>query len=250
MIYTKTTVTTDDLEEFTEPVYDHVHQEQIAACELTESIVEIPVVQEQVILQEIPDVFVPLPPVEEFSAPVYHQVHQEQIAASEITEQIAEFPVVHEQVIVGLRPERLVDASGPQRCERAACPRSPSAPLLGAPSMASPSAEAIDESTLSILLAENLARVKEKEEVEELVADLNRREQKLMEELERCRASFKRGDRGSRVEAAAAWRFMAKAALAERETTASPGRYTNTGRAAAQQHDPGGASVTGHRQTP
>ena len=42
--------------------------------------------------------------------------------------------------------------------------------------MASPSAEAIDESTLSFLLAENLARVKEKEEVEELVADLDRKE--------------------------------------------------------------------------
>ena len=114
-----------------------------------------------------------------------------------------------------MRPERLVDASGPQRCERAACPRSPSAPLLGAPSMASPSAEAIDESTLSFLLAENLARVKDKEEVEKLLADLAKREQKLLEEIERHRASYKRGgDRGSRVEAAAAWWFMAKTALA------------------------------------
>ena len=56
-----------------------------------------------------------------------------------------------------------------------------------------------------------------------------------MEELERYRASFMRGDRGSRVEAAAAWWFMAKTALAEKENTASPGR------AAPQQHDPGGA---------
>ena len=86
-------------------------------------------------------------------------------------------------------------------------------PLLGAPSMASPSAETIDESTLSFLLAENLARVKEKEEVEELVADLARREQKLLEELERHRASFKRGDRGSRVEAAAAWWFYGQDCL-------------------------------------
>ena len=70
--------------------------------------------KEQVIVQEIPDVIVPLPPVEEFSAPVYHQVHQEQIAASEMTENIAEIPVVQEQVIVGTRPERLVDARGPQ----------------------------------------------------------------------------------------------------------------------------------------
>ena len=89
--------------------------------------------------------------------------------------------------------------------------------------MASPSAEAIDESTLSFLLAEDLARVKEKEEVEELVADLlDRREQKLLEELERYRASFKRGDRGSRVEAAAAWSFMAKTALAERRDHRQP----------------------------
>ena len=40
-------------------------------------------------------------------------------------------------------------------------------PLLGAPSMASPSAEAFDESTLYFLLAENLARVKEEEEEKE-----------------------------------------------------------------------------------
>ena len=45
-VYTTTTVTTDDLEEFTEPVYDQVHQEQIAAGEMSENIVEIPVVTE------------------------------------------------------------------------------------------------------------------------------------------------------------------------------------------------------------
>ena len=83
-----------------------------------------------------------------------------------------------------------------------------------------------------------------------LVADLAKREQKLLEEIQRHRASYKRGDTGSRVEAAASWWFLAKTALAERETTASPGRYTNTGRAAPQQLDPGGASDTGHRQTP
>ena len=132
----------------------------------------------------------------------------------------------------------------------AACPRLPSAPLLGAPSMASPSAEAIDESTLSFLLAENLARVKEKEEVEKLLADLDKREQKLLEEIERHRVSRKRDDPGSRVEVAAAWWWVSKTALAKRETTASPGRYTNTGPAAPQQLDPGGASDTGHRQAP
>ena len=43
-------------EEVSTPVYHQVHQEQIAAGETTENIAEIPVVQEQVIVQEIPDV--------------------------------------------------------------------------------------------------------------------------------------------------------------------------------------------------
>ena len=81
-VYTTTTVTTDDnldmfslvspqfsstavepvaprvvdsllpLEEFAVSEYDHVHQEQIAASELPENISEIPVVQEQVIVQD------------------------------------------------------------------------------------------------------------------------------------------------------------------------------------------------------
>ena len=38
------------VEEFTEPVYDQVHQEQFAAGEMTENMVDIPVVQEQVIV--------------------------------------------------------------------------------------------------------------------------------------------------------------------------------------------------------
>ena len=46
VVYTKTTVTTDDLEEFPEPVYDQVLQELITAGEMTEIIVEIPVVTE------------------------------------------------------------------------------------------------------------------------------------------------------------------------------------------------------------
>ena len=40
-------------EEFTEPVYNHFHQEQFSAGETTEIIPEIPVVQEQVIVQAI-----------------------------------------------------------------------------------------------------------------------------------------------------------------------------------------------------
>ena len=42
------------LEEFDAPVYDIIHQEHIVAGETTQNIVEIPVVQEQVIVQEIP----------------------------------------------------------------------------------------------------------------------------------------------------------------------------------------------------
>ena len=57
--------------------------------------------------------------------------------------------------------------------------------LLGAPSMASPSAEAIDESTLSFLLAGNLARVKEEEEEKEEKAVLARREQAPVSEVDR-----------------------------------------------------------------
>ena len=43
------------LEEFTEPVYDQVHQEHVVASEMTENIAEIPVVQEQVIVGTRPE---------------------------------------------------------------------------------------------------------------------------------------------------------------------------------------------------
>ena len=124
--------------------------------------VEIPVVQEQVIVQAIPEVVVSLPPVEEFTVPVYDQVHQEQISASEMTENIAEVPVVHEQMIVGLRPERLVDASGPQSCERAACPRF-EAPLLSPVVMVQEAAH--DDITAAFLLTQSLRQ--RQEEVED-----------------------------------------------------------------------------------
>ena len=84
-------------EEFHQPVYSPVHQEQFPAGETTENFVKIPVVQEQVFIRDIPEVVVPLPPAQEFSAPVYGHVHQ---------------------VFAGMRPERLVDARGPQRCVR------------------------------------------------------------------------------------------------------------------------------------
>ena len=72
------------VEEFAEPVYSPVHQEQIVAGEMTQNIIENSAVHEQVVVS--------LPPLEEFTEPVYNQVHHEQIAAGETTENIAEFP--------------------------------------------------------------------------------------------------------------------------------------------------------------
>ena len=82
-VFTTTTVTTDDLEEFTAPVCNQVHQELIAASEMTENFAEIPVVQEQVIVQDAvyavpapveyiapaPAVYAAPAPVEKFFAP-------------------------------------------------------------------------------------------------------------------------------------------------------------------------------------
>ena len=54
------------VEEFTGPMDDQVLQEHIAASEFTEKPAEIPVVHEQVIVQDIPEVVVSLPPAQEF----------------------------------------------------------------------------------------------------------------------------------------------------------------------------------------
>ena len=55
-------------EVFAAPVFDQVHQEQLAAGEITENIAKIPVVQEQVLVKAIPRFVVSLPPVDEFTA--------------------------------------------------------------------------------------------------------------------------------------------------------------------------------------
>ena len=93
---------------------------------------------------------------------------------------------VHEAYVVpreqkrpprGERPAPLSEVAGPQSAVTVGYVAA-GVPLLGAPSMASPSAEAIDESTLSFLLAGNLARVKEEEEklaTKEQVHDHGRR---------------------------------------------------------------------------
>ena len=144
-------------------MYDQVLQEHFAASVLTEKSAEFPVVQEQVIVQEIPDVIAPLPPVEVFSAPVYAHVHQEQIAAGEMTVDIAKIPVVHQQVIAGMRPERLVDARVPQRCDR-------TVPSLGAPVLAVQSLrgfDGVDNTAAKFLLQQALKLKKEAEEEKE-----------------------------------------------------------------------------------
>ena len=89
---------------FAAPVFDQVHQEQLAVGEITENIVEFPVVPEQVIVQAIPHVVGSLPPVEEFTRPVYNPFHQEQFSAGETTENIAKIPVVQELVLVQAIP--------------------------------------------------------------------------------------------------------------------------------------------------
>ena len=119
-------------EEFTAPVYNQVHQEQIVAAEMTLNIVENSAVQEQVIVQEIPQVPIveriqeqivditglanqqfsitgvevsapqavgSLSPFQEFDAPLYNQIHQEQIVAGETTQNTFENPAVQEHVI-------------------------------------------------------------------------------------------------------------------------------------------------------
>ena len=148
----------------------------------------------------------------------------------------------------GERPAPLFEVSGPLgRLDVPACP-SCGVPSLVAVVMVQ---EAVhDDATVAFLVSQTMLAEKEAKEVEELVADLDKREQQLLEEIESYRASYKRGAPASRVEVAAAWWWRSKTALAKRATTASPGRYTNTGPAAAQQLDPGGASVTGHRQAP
>ena len=63
------------------------------------------VVREQVIVQAIPEVVDPLPPIEEITGPVYNLLHQKQFAAGETPENLVEIPVVQEQVIVQAIPE-------------------------------------------------------------------------------------------------------------------------------------------------
>ena len=97
--------------------------------------------------------------------------------------------------------------------------------------MASPSAEAIDESTLSFLLPENLARVKEEEEEKEKQAELATKEHVLVSEVERFVRSFDRSRQLTDVEhRAVAW-VVAKTALKLREKRKKKRRRKRTRKA-------------------
>ena len=199
------------VDEFTRPVYNNVYQEQFAAGEMTENLVEIPVVQEQVIVQAIPVVVDSLPPVEEFTGPVHDQVHQELVASSEMTENFAEIPVVQEQVIVqdipevivplppaqessapvygqvqqvivGMRPERLVDARGPQRCVRTV----PS--VTGLPPLPDLCRGDVHDATLvKFLLRQTLLQRKKEEEERKKEEEEEEKEQFLEQSMQELR---------------------------------------------------------------
>ena len=68
------------------PVFDQVRQEQLAAGEIRENMVVIPVFREQVIVQAILRVVGSLPPVAEFTEALYNPIHQEQFSAGETLE--------------------------------------------------------------------------------------------------------------------------------------------------------------------
>ena len=149
----------------------------------------------------------------------------------------------------GTQPAALREPGLQLVVEHAACPCSsgvPPLPALGGDC-------SLDDVAVQFLVAQTLLEREQKalavkeEEEEVLVADLASKEQRLLVETERFARSWVRNSPLSPVEAAAASWCGAKLALAKRGITASPGRYTNIGRAAVL-HDPGGASDPVHRQ--
>ena len=200
------------VEEFSGPVYDQVHQELFTASVSTENIAEIPVVQEQVIVPAVVD---SLPLDDEFTGQCTTKFIRYSLL--QVTENFAKIPVVHEQVIaqdipdviaplppaqefsapvygqVGLRPERLVDARGPQRCGR-------TVPSVGAPVLAVQSLRGIDgvDNTAAKFLLQQALKKKKKEEEEEeerrkRKEELRADEKKKLEARERKRAKALKG---------------------------------------------------------
>ena len=70
-------VSVPPFEEFTEPVYSQVHHEQIVAGEMTQDIIGISAVQEQVIVQEVP--------------PVVEQIQEQIVETIDVTPQRSQF---------------------------------------------------------------------------------------------------------------------------------------------------------------
>ena len=150
-------------EVFAAPVFNQVHQEQLAGGEIPENLVEIPVVQKQVIVQASPHVVGSLPPVAEFTSPMYNPVHQEQFSAGDTAEKFAIFPVVQEQVLVGLRPAPPSEVAGPQGAAATGGYVAGGAPLLAVSSLRG--FDGVDDITAKFLLQQAL-KMKEKEEEE------------------------------------------------------------------------------------
>ena len=151
-------------EVFAAPVFNQVHQEQLAGGEIPENLVEIPVVQKQVIVQASPHVVGSLPPVAEFTSPMSNPVHQEQFSAGDTAEDFAIFPVVQEQVLVGMRPAPPSEVAGPQGAAATVGYVAAAGPLLVPPVLGG--GDTLDDATVSFLLAQSLL---ERQELQEMV---------------------------------------------------------------------------------
>ena len=95
--------------------------DQCAAGEMTENIVEIPVVQEQVTVQAIPEVVDSLPPVGEFTEPGFNQVHHEQIVAIPVVTEY--YPMTDDEggeLSAGVRPASLEEGRPQGKLQRRA----------------------------------------------------------------------------------------------------------------------------------
>ena len=95
-----------------------------------------------------------------------------------MTENVA-VPVVQEQVIVGTRPELLLDARGPQRCDRTVRGTSVGAHVLAVQSLRG--FDGVDDTAAKFLLQQALKEKKEEEEEERRLAVVLEKE-KLDEE--------------------------------------------------------------------
>ena len=149
------------MEEFTEPEYDQVHQEQIAASEMPENIAEIPGVQEQVIVQVNSELQVMKPACsgEEAGHETYCGLR-------------APMPLPP-----GTRPAPLSEVAGPQRSDRTARHFAVEPPFPGRVVLVQEPV-AHDNTTTRFLLGMALLRKEEEEEV---------RKREEEEELKRIR---------------------------------------------------------------